>query len=54
MRLAKYLDTPRSIEIADWVFNNVDNGLRYYLPNQFFVDGSGFESTGYNRDITAA
>ncbi len=49
MRLARFLNTPRSIELVDWVFNNSANGMRYYLPNNFFVDGAGYESPGYNN-----
>ena len=49
MRLALFLNSPRSIELVDWAFNNSTNGMRYYLPNNFFVDGAGYESPGYNN-----
>lgn len=49
LRLARFLNTPRAIELTDWAFNNPRHGMRYYLPNYFFKDGSGFESPGYNN-----
>jgi hypothetical protein len=48
MRLARFLNTPSSIKLTEWVFNDPAHGVRYYLPNRFFIDGSGYESPGYN------
>ncbi len=47
MNIALFLNSPRSIEIVDWTFNRA-GGMRYFLTNEFFVDGSAFESPGYN------
>ena len=49
LNVARFLNTPRSIELADWVFNNSKDGMRYYLPNLLFKDGSGYESPAYNN-----
>ena len=49
MRLARFLNTPRCVELVDWVFHNPLEGMRYTLANKFFVDGSGYESPGYNN-----
>jgi hypothetical protein len=49
MRIARFLNTPRSIDIVKWAFNNPKDGMRYYLPNFFFKDGSGYESPAYNN-----
>ncbi len=49
------MDTPRSLELVDWLLNK-GGGIRYSLTNQYFKDGSGHESEGYNgiqiRDMT--
>ena len=44
---ALFLNTPRSSELVDWVFNG-PGMMRYFLTNDYFIDGSGFESQGYN------
>lgn len=44
---ALFLNTPRSFELVDWVFNG-PGMMRYFLTNDYFIDGSGFESQGYN------
>ena len=44
---ALFLNTPRSVELVDWVFNG-PGMMRYFLTNDYFIDGSGFESQGYN------
>ncbi|MGD9496556.1 MAG: hypothetical protein AB7Y46_09620 [Armatimonadota bacterium] len=49
LRLAKFLNTPRTIEIAQYVFDNRYEGMRDNLTNQFYKDGAGFESPGYNN-----
>lgn len=49
LRLALFLNTPRSVDLVRWVINNPKHGMRYCLTNYFFKDGSGFESPGYNR-----
>ena len=49
LRVARILNTPRAIDLVDWAFNNPRHGVRYYLPNSFFKDGSGYESPGYNN-----
>jgi len=49
MRLALLLNTPRAIDLVAWVFNNPAHGMRHYLSNRFFKDGSGYESPGYNN-----
>jgi len=49
MDLARFLNTPRAIDLVDWAFNNPAGGMRYYLSNNFFKDGSGYESPGYNN-----
>ena len=48
MEAALALNTPRSYDIVEWTFNR-DGGMRYFLANEFFIDGSAFESPGYNR-----
>jgi len=48
MEAALALNTPRSYDIVDWTFNR-GGGMRYFLTNEYFVDGSAFESPGYNR-----
>jgi len=48
MRLALALNSPRSIDIVRWAFNG-PGAMRDYLTNEFFIDGSAFESEGaYN------
>ena len=43
------LNTPRSIDIVRWAFTGKGE-MRYFLTNEFFIDGSGFETQGsYNR-----
>ena len=49
MESALFLNTPRSKEIVDWTFNSRWGGMRYFLTNEYFIDGSPFESPGYNR-----
>ena len=44
---ALFLNTPRSRELVDWVFNK-GGMMRYFLTNDYFIDGSAFESQGYN------
>lgn len=48
METALLLNTPRAYDIVDWTFNG-DGGMRYFLTNEFFIDGSAFESPSYNR-----
>ena len=49
MRLALALNSLRSIDIVRWVFNG-PGAMRDYLTNEFFIDGSVFESEGgYNK-----
>jgi len=48
MELALVLNSSRSHEIVDWTFNGA-GGMRYFLTNEFFIDGSAFEAPGYNR-----
>jgi len=48
MEAALLLNTPRAKEIVDWTFNG-QGGMRYFMANEFFIDGSAFESPGYNR-----
>jgi len=48
MEAALALNTPRSYDIVEWTFNR-EGGMRYFLTNEFFIDGSAFESPGYNR-----
>ncbi len=49
LKVARLLNTPKSIGLVDWAFNNSRHGMRYYLPNYFYKDGSGYESPGYNN-----
>jgi len=49
LRLATFLNTPRAIEIAEYAFNTPYEGMRDYLPNEFYKDGAGYESPGYNN-----
>ncbi len=49
LHVARFLNSPRSIDLANWVFNNPKDGMRYYLPNYFFKDGSAYESPAYNN-----
>jgi hypothetical protein len=44
---ALFLNSPRSFELVDWVLNG-GGMMRYFLTNDYFIDGSGFESQGYN------
>ncbi len=44
---ALFLNSPRSPELVDWVING-PGMMRYFLTNDYFIDGSGFESQGYN------
>jgi hypothetical protein len=45
--VALAMDTPRSLELVDWLLNE-GAGIRYSLTNEYFKDGSGHESEGYN------
>ncbi len=48
MNAALALNTSRSYDLVDWTFNR-GGGMRHFLTNEFFIDGSAFESPGYNR-----
>jgi len=48
MEAVLFLNTPRSKELVDWTFNG-GGGMRFFLSNEFFIDGSAFESPSYNR-----
>jgi len=48
MNLARILNTRRSIDLVSWAYNDPNKGMRYYLSNNFFKDGAGYESPGYN------
>ncbi len=41
------LGTPGTIDVADYLLNG-DGALRYALSNEYFRDGAGHESGGYN------
>jgi len=45
--MALGMGTPRSLQIVDWLLNE-GAGLRYSLTNEYFKDGAGHESEGYN------
>ncbi len=47
METALVLNTPRAREIVEWTFNQ--GGMRYFLTNEYFIDGAPFESPSYNR-----
>jgi hypothetical protein len=49
LRVARFLNTPRAIEIAEHAFNTPYDGMRDYLPNATYKDGAGYESPGYNN-----
>ena len=53
--LALGMGYPRSLELFDWLLNG-RGGIRFALANQYYKDGSGHESEGYNgiqiRDLT--
>jgi hypothetical protein len=49
LNLALILNSRRSIDLVRWAYENPENGMRYYLTNNFFKDGSGYESPGYNN-----
>lgn len=53
--LALGLGAPETIDLADYLLNG-DGALRYALTNEYFKDGAGHESPGYNgiqiRDMT--
>ncbi|MCE5219603.1 hypothetical protein LLH03_21485 [bacterium] len=40
------MGTPRGLDLIDWLLNT--NGIRYALTNEYFKDGAGHESEGYN------
>jgi hypothetical protein len=44
---ALFLNSPRSRELVDWCFNG-GGQMRYFLTNDYFIDGAAFESQGYN------
>jgi len=48
MELALVLGTPETRELVDWTFNR-GGDMRFFLTNQYFKDGSAYESQGYNR-----
>jgi len=45
--MALMLNTPRSLELVDWLLNE-GGQLRFGLANEYFKDGAGHESEGYN------
>ena len=45
--LAVVLDSPRALDLADWLLND-GAGIRFTLSNDFFKDGSACESESYN------
>ncbi len=45
--MALALGTAEGLDIVDWLLNK-GAGIRYSLTNQYFKDGSGHESEGYN------
>jgi hypothetical protein len=45
--MALTLNTPRSLELIDWLLNE-GGQLRFGLTNEYFKDGAGHESEGYN------
>ena len=45
--MALVLDSPRCLDLVDWLLND-GAGIRFALANQFFKDGSAYESESYN------
>jgi len=45
--MALTLNTPRSLELIDWLLNE-GGQIRFGLTNEYFKDGAGHESEGYN------
>lgn len=45
--MALALNTPRSMELVDWLLNE-GSQLRFGLTNEYYKDGAGHESEGYN------
>ena len=45
--MALALNTPRSLELVDWLLNE-GGEIRFGLTNEYFKDGAGHESEGYN------
>jgi len=45
--MALSLNTPRSLELVDWLLNE-GGEIRFGLVNEYFKDGAGHESEGYN------
>ena len=45
--MALSLNTPRSLELVDWLLNE-GGEIRFGLTNEYFKDGAGHESEGYN------
>ncbi len=45
--MALSLNTPRSLELVDWLLNE-GGEMRFGLTNEYFKDGAGHESEGYN------
>ncbi|MBM3236591.1 hypothetical protein FJZ31_09865 [Candidatus Poribacteria bacterium] len=45
--MALALNTPRSLELVDWLLNE-GGEMRFGLTNEYFKDGAGHESEGYN------
>lgn len=44
--MALCLGTPDTMKVVDWLLN--DSGIRFALTNNFFQDGSAYESESYN------
>ncbi|MBI3948019.1 MAG: hypothetical protein HY321_19035 [Armatimonadetes bacterium] len=44
---ALFLNTPRSVELVDWLYNG-DAMMRHFLTNDTFIDGSPSEAPDYN------
>jgi len=47
LEAALFLNTPRSRELVEWALSG-GGMLSYFLTNAYFIDGSAFESQGYN------
>ena len=45
--MAVTLNTPRSLELVDWLLNE-GGQIRFGLTNEYYKDGAGHESEGYN------
>jgi len=45
--MALMLNTPRSLEMIDWLLNE-GGQIRFGLTNEYYKDGAGHESEGYN------